>query len=34
MPEIVALQFIAKIMGGGVWSYLLKKRDRHKTDPK
>jgi hypothetical protein len=34
MPEIVALQFIAKIMGGGVWSYLLKKRDRHKADPK
>ena len=34
MPEIVALQFIAKLMGGGVWSYLLKKGDRHKADPK
>ena len=34
MLEIVALQFIAKIMGGGVWSYLLKKGDRHKADPK
>jgi uncharacterized PurR-regulated membrane protein YhhQ (DUF165 family) len=34
MPEIVALQFIAKIMGGGIWSYLLKKGDRHKADPK
>ena len=34
MPEIVALQFIAKIIGGGVWSYLLKKGDRHKADPK
>ena len=34
MSEIVALQFIAKLMGGGVWSYLLKKGDRHKADPK
>jgi len=34
MPEIVALQFFAKLMGGGIWSYLLKKGDRHKADPK
>ena len=34
MLEIVVLQFLAKLMGGGVWSYLLKKRDRHKADPK
>ena len=25
MPEIVALQFIAKLSGGAVWSYLLQK---------
>jgi len=25
MPEIVALQFIAKLFGGGVWSFLLTK---------
>jgi len=34
MLEIVALQFFAKFMGGGIWSYLLKKGDRHKADPK
>ena len=34
MLEIVVLQFLAKLMGGGVWSYLLKKGDRHKADPK
>jgi len=25
MPEIVALQFIAKLFGGGIWSFLLTK---------
>ena len=25
MPEIVALQFCAKVFGGGIWSYWLKK---------
>lgn len=25
MPQIVALQFIAKVAGGAVWSYLLRK---------
>ena len=27
MPEIVALQFIAKVSGGAIWSYILKKYD-------
>ena len=26
MPEIVALQFIAKVAGGAVWSYVLEKK--------
>jgi len=26
MPEIVAMQFIAKITGGAIWTYLLSKR--------
>ena len=26
MPEIVALQFIAKVSGGAVWSYVLEKK--------
>jgi len=26
MPEIVALQFVAKITGGAIWSFLLQKR--------
>ena len=26
MPEIVALQFVAKVAGGAVWSYVLEKR--------
>lgn len=26
MPEIVALQFLAKIVGGAVWTYLLAKQ--------
>jgi uncharacterized PurR-regulated membrane protein YhhQ (DUF165 family) len=25
MPEIIALQFIAKVFGGAVWSFLLQK---------
>ena len=25
MPEIIALQFIAKVSGGAVWSFLLQK---------
>ena len=25
MPEIVALQFVAKVAGGAVWSYVLEK---------
>ena len=27
MPEIVILQFAAKVIGGGVWSYIFKKYD-------
>jgi uncharacterized PurR-regulated membrane protein YhhQ (DUF165 family) len=27
MPEIVLLQFFAKVMGGFIWSYILKKHD-------
>jgi uncharacterized PurR-regulated membrane protein YhhQ (DUF165 family) len=27
MPEIIALQFAAKVIGGGVWSYMFKKYD-------
>lgn len=27
MPEIVALQFAAKVIGGGVWSFIFKKYD-------
>jgi len=26
MPEIVALQFVAKVAGGAVWSYILEKK--------
>jgi uncharacterized PurR-regulated membrane protein YhhQ (DUF165 family) len=26
MPEIVALQFVAKVSGGAVWSYVLEKK--------
>lgn len=26
MPEIVLLQFVAKVAGGAIWSFLLKKR--------
>jgi len=26
MPEIVVLQFLAKVIGGGLWSFLLNKR--------
>ena len=29
MPEIVALQFIAKVSGGAVWSYILEKKLKH-----
>jgi len=29
MPEIVALQFVAKVSGGAVWSYVLKKKLKH-----
>ena len=29
MPEIVALQFIAKVLGGAVWSFLLEKKFKH-----
>jgi len=25
MPEIIALQFIAKVSGGAVWSFVLSK---------
>lgn len=27
MPEIVAMQFVAKVVGGAIWSYILKKYD-------
>jgi uncharacterized PurR-regulated membrane protein YhhQ (DUF165 family) len=26
MPEIVAMQFVAKILGGGLWSWILNKK--------
>jgi len=26
MPHIVAMQFVAKVAGGAIWSYLLNKR--------
>jgi uncharacterized PurR-regulated membrane protein YhhQ (DUF165 family) len=29
MPEIVAFQFIAKVCGGAVWSYILEKKFNH-----
>jgi len=29
MPEIVALQFIAKVSGGAIWSYFLEKKFKH-----
>ena len=29
MPEIVALQFIAKVSGGAIWSYFLEKKLKH-----
>jgi uncharacterized PurR-regulated membrane protein YhhQ (DUF165 family) len=29
MPEIVALQFVAKVSGGAVWSYVLEKKLNH-----
>jgi uncharacterized PurR-regulated membrane protein YhhQ (DUF165 family) len=29
MPEIVALQFLAKVSGGAVWSYVLEKKLKH-----
>ena len=29
MPEIVALQFVAKVSGGAVWSYVLQKKLKH-----
>lgn len=29
MPEIVALQFIAKVSGGAIWSYVLEKKLKH-----
>lgn len=31
MPEIVALQFLAKVSGGAIWSFLLKKKLKHDT---
>jgi uncharacterized PurR-regulated membrane protein YhhQ (DUF165 family) len=29
MPEIVALQLVAKVSGGAVWSYVLEKKLKH-----
>lgn len=29
MPEIVALQFVAKVCGGAIWSYFLEKKLNH-----
>ena len=29
MPEIVALQFVAKVSGGAVWSYVLEMKLKH-----
>jgi uncharacterized PurR-regulated membrane protein YhhQ (DUF165 family) len=29
MPEIVALQFVTKVSGGAVWSYVLEKKLKH-----
>jgi uncharacterized PurR-regulated membrane protein YhhQ (DUF165 family) len=29
MPEIVALQFVAKVCGGAIWSYVLEKKLKH-----
>ena len=29
MPEIVLLQFIAKVSGGAIWSYVLEKKLKH-----
>lgn len=29
MPEIVALQFVAKVAGGAIWSYFLEKKLKH-----
>jgi uncharacterized PurR-regulated membrane protein YhhQ (DUF165 family) len=29
MPEIVALQFVAKVSGGAIWSYVLEKKLKH-----
>ena len=29
MPEIVILQFIAKVSGGAIWSYFLEKKLKH-----
>jgi hypothetical protein len=29
MPEIVALQFVAKVAGGAVWAYVLEKKLKH-----
>ena len=26
MPEIVAMQFVAKVLGGGLWSWILNKK--------
>jgi len=31
MPEIVALQFVAKVSGGAVWSYVLQKKLKHES---
>jgi uncharacterized PurR-regulated membrane protein YhhQ (DUF165 family) len=31
MPEIVALQFVAKVSGGAVWSYVLEKKLKHES---
>ena len=28
MPHIVAMQFVAKVAGGGIWAYLLSKYER------
>jgi uncharacterized PurR-regulated membrane protein YhhQ (DUF165 family) len=31
MPEIVVFQFIAKVCGGAIWSYILEKKFKHDT---
>jgi uncharacterized PurR-regulated membrane protein YhhQ (DUF165 family) len=32
MPQIVAMQFLAKIAGGAIWSYLINKFDRRQSN--